>query len=215
MEMFRERKFPAASGERPHECQQDRQRERATSLGVMLSGFGRRAAKRTCERVQGRPRTHELPRLLLILFPLSSEVAMDGDQRLESAYQALRFGLGGTAFLAGLDKFFDLLTDWDQYLSPVARKNLPMSTKDFMHLVGIVEMAVGATILADRTRFGGYLAGAWLLGIAANLISTGQYFDIAARDVNMAIGAYALAVLGAARRRASRAGVWEEISEAA
>ncbi len=140
---------------------------------------------------------------------------MDGDQRLESAYQALRFGLGGTAFLAGLDKFFDLLTDWDQYLSPVARKNLPMSTKDFMHLVGIVEMAVGATILADRTRFGGYLAGAWLLGIAANLISTGQYFDIAARDVNMAIGAYALAVLGAARRRASRAGVWEEISKAA
>lgn len=63
-----------------------------------------------------------------------------------------------------MDKFFDLLTDWDQYLSPIARKRLPMSTEDFMHLVGIVEMAVGATILAGRTRAGGYLAGAWLLG---------------------------------------------------
>ncbi len=140
---------------------------------------------------------------------------MNTDRRFESAYQALRFGLGSTAFLAGLDKFFDLLTDWDQYLSPVARRKLPMSGHDFMRLVGIIEMAVGGTILAGRTRVGGYLAGAWLLGIAANLISTGEYFDIAARDVNMAIGAYAMARLGNARRQISREGVWEEISKAA
>ncbi len=140
---------------------------------------------------------------------------MNSDQRLGSAYQALRITLGSTAFIAGLDKFFDLLTDWDQYLSPIARRKLPMRTRDFMHLVGIIEMAVGGTILAGRTRVGGYVAGAWLLAIAANLVSSREYLDVAARDVNMAVAAYALARLSSTRRAVSRAGVWDEIRKAA
>ncbi|HEU5450378.1 MAG TPA: MauE/DoxX family redox-associated membrane protein [Terriglobales bacterium] len=125
----------------------------------------------------------------------------------ELAHEALRYTLGGTAFVAGLDKFTHLLTDWDQYLSPMVRERLPISDRNFMRLVGVIEMAVGAAILKGNTRTGGYLAAAWLLGISGNLISTGKYFDIAARDVNMAVGAFALA------RLAPRARRWQQSEE--
>jgi uncharacterized membrane protein YphA (DoxX/SURF4 family) len=116
-------------------------------------------------------------------------------RQLDAAYWALRVGLGGTAFLAGLDKFTDVLADWDQYLSPVVEERSPVSASTFMRGVGVVEMIVGATILSGRTKLGGYVAGAWLLGIAANLVTGQDYYDIAVRDVNMAIGAFTLAQL--------------------
>jgi len=125
---------------------------------------------------------------------------MDHDGKAGFARQALRFALGGTAFVAGLDKFFNKLADWEQYISPVARENLPMNGRDFMRIAGIIEMAVGGLILSGRDRMGGYAAAAWLLAIAANLVANGDY-DIAVRDVNMAVAAAALAELAAAQRR--------------
>lgn len=124
---------------------------------------------------------------------------MDSDRKIDFTVQALRYTVGGTAFVAGLDKFFNYLTDWEKYLSPAARKNLPITGRNFMRLVGVIEMAVGAVIVGGKTRIGGYVAGAWLAGIAANLVANGDY-DIAARDVNMAVGALALAQLTNARR---------------
>ncbi len=124
---------------------------------------------------------------------------MASDSRIDSALNLLRLTLGGTAFVAGADKFTDFLADWEAYLSPVARRNLPMSPRNFMRSVGVIEMAVSALILGRQTRLGGYVAGAWLLGIAANLVSSGKYFDIAARDVNMAVAALVLARLSEAR----------------
>jgi uncharacterized membrane protein YphA (DoxX/SURF4 family) len=118
---------------------------------------------------------------------------------LNSAWWALRIGLGLGPFLAGLDKFFNILTDWGMYLSPLAEKLLPVSAPIFMRAVGVVEMAVGLAILAGRTRIGGYLAMVWLLAIAANLLTTGMFFDLAIRDVEIAIAAYALARLSEAR----------------
>jgi hypothetical protein len=115
--------------------------------------------------------------------------------RLTTPWWALRTALGAAAFLAGLDKFFNLLADWPGYLSPIAASVLPMSAASFMHVIGIVEMAVGAVILTGYTRLGGYVAAVWLLGIAVNLVSTGHYFDIAVRDVAMAIAAFTLARL--------------------
>ncbi|MGI9101740.1 MAG: hypothetical protein ACR2IF_04770 [Terriglobales bacterium] len=126
---------------------------------------------------------------------------MKSERKTDVAAEALRFTLGGTAFVAGLDKFFNLLTDWDKYISPIAHENLPVSDRNFMRLVGVIEMGVGALILKGETRLGGYIAGGWLLGIAANLIANRDY-DIAARDVNMAVGAFALAQLSEARRAA-------------
>jgi len=125
---------------------------------------------------------------------------MKSPETLSNTRETLRFVIGGTALAAGADKFFNLLTDWEQYLAPVARRTLTMEPRNFMRLVGIIEMAVGGTILAGRSRVGGYVAAAWLLGIAANLIANGDY-DIAARDVNMAAAAFALARLSGARHR--------------
>lgn len=119
--------------------------------------------------------------------------------RLVTPWWALRVGLGGAAFLAGLDKFFNILADWTAYLSPFAVHMLPVSASTFMHAVGVIEMAVGLAILGGLTELGGYVASAWLLAIAASLLTTGRYFDVAVRDVEMAIAAFTLARLTEAR----------------
>ena len=115
--------------------------------------------------------------------------------RLEPAYWALRIGLGAGAFLAGLDKFFDVLADWGMYLSPLAERLLPVGAEAFMRLVGVVEMAVGAALLAGYTRRGAYVMMAWLLAIAVNLVTTGMFYDLALRDVEIALAAFTLARL--------------------
>jgi uncharacterized membrane protein YphA (DoxX/SURF4 family) len=112
---------------------------------------------------------------------------------LQPAWWALRLGLGLTAFLAGLDKFFNLLANWTMYLSPLAAQWIPVSADTFMRGVGLIEMAVGVALLTAWTRWAAYVACAWLLAIAVNLVTTGAYFDVAVRDVVMAIGAFTLA----------------------
>ncbi len=117
------------------------------------------------------------------------------DRRIETTWWVLRLALGLTAFLAGLDKFFNLLANWESYLSPLASRVLPISAVTFMHVVGVIEMAVAALILLGYSRLGGYIAAIWLVGIALNLVTTGHYFDIAARDVVMGLSAFSLARL--------------------
>ncbi len=114
------------------------------------------------------------------------------ENKMNPAWWALRIGLGAAAFLAGLDKFFNLLANWEGYLSPVMARMLPVNGVTFMHLVGIIEMAVGLAILTRWTRIGSYVAMIWLVLIAINLITTGRFFDIAVRDVEMAIAAFTL-----------------------
>ncbi len=121
------------------------------------------------------------------------------DSKLNSAWWALRIGLGLAAFLAGLDKFFNLLTDWQTYLSPLATRIFPLSGATLMHIVGIIEMAAGIALLAGITRLGGYIVMAWLIAIAVNLLTTGRFYDVAVRDVEMAIAAYTLARLSEVR----------------
>lgn len=115
--------------------------------------------------------------------------------RLTTPWWALRIALGATAFLAGLDKFFNLLANWPDYLSPLAANLLPMTASSFMHVIGVIEMIVGATILAGYTQLGGYVAAIWLVGIAVNLVTTGRYFDVAVRDLAMAVASFTLARL--------------------
>ena len=125
------------------------------------------------------------------------------DRRLDSAWWALRIGLGLGPFLAGLDKFFNILANWEMYLSPLALKILPVSGGTFMRVVGVIEMIVGLAILTRWTRLGAYVAMVWLVAIAANLVTTGMFFDLAVRDVEIAIGAYALARLTEVRESAT------------
>jgi uncharacterized membrane protein YphA (DoxX/SURF4 family) len=115
------------------------------------------------------------------------------DSRLDQAWWVLRIGLGLGPFLAGLDKYFNLLTNWTGYISPLALKLLPVSGQTFMHIVGVIEMIVGLAILTKWTRVGAYVASIWLVLIAVNLVSTGMFFDVAVRDVEMALAAFVLA----------------------
>ncbi len=123
------------------------------------------------------------------------------DTRLDSSWTALRFGIGLTATLAGLDKFFNVLADWSAYVSPLAAQLLPVSTATFMGIVGVIELAVGIAILTGWTRIGAYVASAWLLGVAVNLLLAG-FLDVAVRDVVMAIAAFTLARLAEVRELA-------------
>lgn len=123
------------------------------------------------------------------------------DSTLNSAWWALRIGLGVGPFLAGLDKFFNLLTNWQIYLSPSVERLLPMSPETFMHIVGVIEMVVGIAVLTRWTRLGAYVAMIWLIAIAVNLVSTGIFLDLAVRDLEIAIGAFTLARLTEFRER--------------
>lgn len=115
------------------------------------------------------------------------------EPRLVAPWWALRLAYGLVPIIAGLDKFTNLLTDWTQYLSPLVARVVPAAT--FMHIVGVIEIVAGVLVLSRWTRIGAYVVGAWLIGIALNLVTTGRYFDIAVRDIVMAIGAFTLARL--------------------
>ena len=124
---------------------------------------------------------------------------------LRTPWWALRVALGAMAFLAGLDKFFNILADWPGYLSPLAGY-LPLSSSSLMHIVGAIEAVVGLAILAGYTRLGGYVAAIWLLALAANLVTTGHFFDVAVRDAVLAVAAFTLARLSEAGAGASAGG---------
>lgn len=134
---------------------------------------------------------------------------MHREGHLDDVYWLLRTGLGATAFLAGLDKFTNLLTDWEKYLAPQVEKRLPVSGKTFMRAAGVIEMVVGLGILTQKPKLAGYAASAWLLGIAADLVLNGDY-DIAVRDVNMAVAAYALARSESSRESSRTVGSSQE-----
>jgi uncharacterized membrane protein YphA (DoxX/SURF4 family) len=126
-------------------------------------------------------------------FSVAVEGKMNNpENKITSVWWALRIGLGAAAFLAGLDKFFNLLANWEAYLSPVMARMLPVSDVTFMHAVGVIEMVVGLAILTRWTRVGSYVAMVWLTAIALNLVTTGRFFDVAVRDLEMAIAAFAL-----------------------
>src|SRR5262245_18704907 len=117
------------------------------------------------------------------------------DRGVESARQALRVAFGVVPFVAGLDKFFNLLADWPGYLSPAAQAILPVSGQTFMYVAGVIEMVVGIAILTRWAVIGSYVAAAWLVAIALNLVASGHFLDVAVRDLVMATAAYTLARL--------------------
>ena len=96
----------------------------------------------------------------------------DFDTRLDTAWWALRVGLGLGPIIAGADKFFNKLADWSMYLSPLATRVIPVSAATFMHVVGVIEIIAGIVVLSRWTRIGSWVVMAWLLGISVNLCTT-------------------------------------------
>lgn len=118
----------------------------------------------------------------------------------DRAYLLLRtvFTVAPIAF--GLDKFANLLTDWDKYLAPWINDLVPGTAHQAMLIVGVVEVVAGV-VVALAPRFGALLVSAWLAGIIVNLVSLGDYYDVALRDFGLLIGALALAALAFDRPR--------------
>ncbi|MGH9338579.1 MAG: hypothetical protein ACRD1R_03080 [Acidobacteriota bacterium] len=124
---------------------------------------------------------------------------VSNQNRLDSLRQVLRLTYGLVPLIAGLDKFFNVLTTWEQYVSPTLAQFLPFSASAFMQIVGIIEIAAGVVVLSRFTTLGAYVVSAWLTLIAVSLIFSGHYLDVAVRDLVMAVGAYTLGVLTEAR----------------
>jgi hypothetical protein len=113
------------------------------------------------------------------------------------AYALLRVGFTVAPILFGLDKFFEVMTDWSAYLWSGVTSALPGSPDALMLAVGVVEILAGL-VVAFRPRIGGYVVAAWLAGIIANLLLVGDFYDIALRDFGLLLGALSLARLAAA-----------------
>ena len=118
-------------------------------------------------------------------------VAAEHSRPAYQAYQILHFAFTVAPILAGLDKFFHLLCNWDQYLAPWAARLSPIGGHNFMLAVGVVEVIAGL-LVAIKPRWGAPVVAAWLFLIIVNLVSMGSYLDVALRDLGLALGALAL-----------------------
>ena len=125
----------------------------------------------------------------------SSSVTADQAHVVHSLHTWLRYLFTAVPIVAGADKFTNLLAQWDVYLNPLALRIVPVSASTFMHLVGVIEIVAGILVFV-KPRIGGYVVMGWLLAIALQLIVSGQYLDIAVRDMVIALsGAWVLARL--------------------
>jgi len=100
----------------------------------------------------------------------------------------------------GLDKFVEVLTEWDGYLAPWINDLVPGDAHAAMLTVGVIEIVAGLAV-AVVPRYGALLVAAWLAGIIVNLVSMGEFYDVALRDFGLLVGALALAALAFDRHR--------------
>ena len=121
-------------------------------------------------------------------------------QAVRQAFRLLRTVFTVAPILFGLDKFAEVLTDWDRYLAPGINDLIPGSAHQVMLIVGVVEIVAGL-LVAAAPRIGGYVVAAWLAGIIVNLLLIGNYYDVALRDFGLLVGALALARLATASKR--------------
>lgn len=117
--------------------------------------------------------------------------ATDLKQPLKPTFQLLKLTYGLVPIVAGLDKFTNFLTHWENYLNPALAGMLPFSPAAFMMVVGVIEVIAGILVLV-RPAIGSIIVAAWLTLIALTLLGSGNYLDVAVRDLVMAIGAYSL-----------------------
>jgi uncharacterized membrane protein YphA (DoxX/SURF4 family) len=125
------------------------------------------------------------------------KVSMSERLRTDPAYQAfmlLRIAFTVAPILFGLDKFFNIMVDWEQYLAPWINDLSPLSATHTMYVVGVIEMVAGLAV-AIKPRYAAYIVAAWLAGIVINLLTYSGYYDIALRDFGLMLGALTLARL--------------------
>jgi uncharacterized membrane protein YphA (DoxX/SURF4 family) len=107
------------------------------------------------------------------------------------AFWLLRLGFTAAPVWMGIDKFFNLMVYWPQYLADWAN---PGNAQHFMYFVGVLEIVAGIVVLL-KPRYGAWLVAAWLAGIVINLLSYSGWYDIAVRDFGLMLAALTLARL--------------------
>jgi hypothetical protein len=118
----------------------------------------------------------------------------NSNQVVRSVWTILKITFTVVPVVAGLDKFTDLLVNWDMYLHPGIVSMIPFSAHTFMQIVGVIEIVAGILVFA-RPAIGGWVVMAWLICIALTLLASGNYLDVAVRDLVMSVGAMSLARL--------------------
>jgi hypothetical protein len=124
----------------------------------------------------------------------NAEAEADVSGPAYEAYQILRLGFTVAPIVAGLDKFFNLLVDWEQYLPPFVNNLVGGYGHELMLVVGVIEIIAGLGVYFKPKVFA-YVVSAWLLLIVVNLLMIPGYYDVALRDFGLALGALALARL--------------------
>ena len=114
------------------------------------------------------------------------------NQAIKPTFNLLSLTFGIVPIVAGLDKFTNILTHWENYIHPGIARMIPFSQHTFMMIVGVIEIIAGISVLV-KPAIGGYIVAAWLAVISLTLLASGNYLDVAVRDLVMAIGAFSLA----------------------
>src|SRR5687767_11452569 len=96
------------------------------------------------------------------------------NQTLRPTFNLLKITFGVVAIVAGLDKFFNLLTQWGNYLSPDFAGMLPLAPNTIMLIVGVIEMIAGIMVIV-KPEIGGYIVAGWLTVISLSLIVNCNY----------------------------------------
>src|SRR2546429_5176219 len=110
--------------------------------------------------------------------PAAARVSAFARRPAYQAYLILYAGFVALPILAGLDKFFHLLVNWDQYLAPVVTQIVPVTGHAFMLAVGVIEIATGV-LVAVRPRIGAFVVVLWLWGIIVDLLLVPGFYDVA------------------------------------
>ncbi len=129
-----------------------------------------------------------------ITSPTRAEAEADVSGPAYEAYQILRVGFTVAPIVAGLDKFFNLLVNWEQYLPPFVNNLVGGYGHELMLAVGVIEIVAGLGVFFKPKVFA-YVVSAWLLLIVVNLLMIPGYYDVALRDFGLALAALAFARL--------------------
>lgn len=127
------------------------------------------------------------------LYPNAAQTAAHtvSNSPAHQAFRILHLGFVVAPILAGLDKFFHLLVNWDQYMPAIIDRLSPINGHQLMLIVGVIEVVAGIGV-AFKPRIFAYVVAAWLGLIIVNLLMIPGYFDVALRDFGLLLAALAL-----------------------
>jgi uncharacterized membrane protein YphA (DoxX/SURF4 family) len=123
----------------------------------------------------------------LHVHPSAVDLPASEHRVVQTTHTTLKYLFGLVPIIAGLDKFTNLITNWEQFLNPMLLRLVPVSAHTFMLAVGVIEIIAGILVFL-KPRLGGLIVMAWLLAISLQLILWGQHLDVAIRDIVMALG---------------------------